>query len=471
MKTKQLFCSLLAILLFSVSLATAETWYVYTSNGKTLNLRSEYNNAVIGHIPYGTALEPDMSRSTETFAYVTYKNTSGFVKWSFLQRNQPAARATSTATAAPAATTNGTSGGLLPGTAISPVDYSSMGYPTGGTGMNTGLGTSLTGGTMDYSYSQNPGLGMPLTSGINSTGYSQVPTSGSALTQTLPTASAAQQGTLVPPAASGFDAAIFSGFQADNHDALTYGQTVIRWAPSEQAPAVRTCGSGVEVEVLMKDNTWSQVYDKELKYTGFVLNSSLISADQKDLLSNNNAGLLSSGGMSMATSAPAGATSTTATSSTGSASGMSMGNSTGFSFGTTGTSNSVSSLQTGTSSSSGFGTGLNTSGLGTSGTGLNTSSLGTSGTGLSTSGLGTSGTGLSTSGMTPGGISSGLSTGTTPMTSGTGLTNNSLSTGMTGVQSGGISTGLQSTGTVYNSTYPGSGFTTYDSSADTDDNG
>ena len=37
----------------------AQTVWVYTKNGKTLNLRDEYTNKVIGHIPYGTKLETD----------------------------------------------------------------------------------------------------------------------------------------------------------------------------------------------------------------------------------------------------------------------------------------------------------------------------------------------------------------------------------------------------------------------------
>lgn len=87
---KRLFVLLLvAALLIPVLPVQAETWYVYTQNGKTLNLRDENTGKVIGHIPYGTALEPDSGRSTEIAAYVTYNGLSGYVKWSFLQREQP----------------------------------------------------------------------------------------------------------------------------------------------------------------------------------------------------------------------------------------------------------------------------------------------------------------------------------------------------------------------------------------------
>ncbi|MBQ4435639.1 MAG: hypothetical protein II879_06030, partial [Clostridia bacterium] len=61
--------------------AMSETWYVYTANGKTLNLRDPYTNRVIGHIPYGTALEPDSNLSTQTAAYVTYNGVTGFAQW------------------------------------------------------------------------------------------------------------------------------------------------------------------------------------------------------------------------------------------------------------------------------------------------------------------------------------------------------------------------------------------------------
>jgi hypothetical protein len=86
--------------------AMGETWYVYTANGKTLNLRDEYTNKVIGHIPYGTALTPDMDKSTEIAAYVTYKGVSGFAKWEFLQKTPPkpkkSSKNTASATPAPA---------------------------------------------------------------------------------------------------------------------------------------------------------------------------------------------------------------------------------------------------------------------------------------------------------------------------------------------------------------------------------
>ena len=80
----------LALLLAVSAAASADTFYVYTENGKTLNLRSATNNSVIANIPYGTALEPDSELSTETAAYVTYKDKSGYVKWKYLVKEKPA---------------------------------------------------------------------------------------------------------------------------------------------------------------------------------------------------------------------------------------------------------------------------------------------------------------------------------------------------------------------------------------------
>ena len=79
-----------ALLFVLGTAAVAETFYVYTENGKTLNLRSPTNNQVIANIPYGTALEPDAELSTETAAYVTYKGESGYVKWKYLVKEKPA---------------------------------------------------------------------------------------------------------------------------------------------------------------------------------------------------------------------------------------------------------------------------------------------------------------------------------------------------------------------------------------------
>ena len=90
MKLKRSLLVALSLLLLAVVVtAQADTWYVYTANGKSLNLRSPVNNAVIGNIPYGTKLETDDHYSTETAAFVTWGGKSGYVKWNFLVKDPP----------------------------------------------------------------------------------------------------------------------------------------------------------------------------------------------------------------------------------------------------------------------------------------------------------------------------------------------------------------------------------------------
>ena len=82
---------ILALVLISLcASALAETWYVKTPNGKTVNMRDDRTGQVIGHIPYGTAVVPDDGESTELAAYVTYKGVSGYVRWKYLVRQKPA---------------------------------------------------------------------------------------------------------------------------------------------------------------------------------------------------------------------------------------------------------------------------------------------------------------------------------------------------------------------------------------------
>ena len=112
MKLKCLLICLMALLAVQLS-AQADTYYVNTKNGKSLNLRSERNNAVIGNIPNGTMLETDDARSTENAAYVTYGGKSGFVKWGFLSKEPPAGMASGRPTPIPLPTAAPQTG-LLP---------------------------------------------------------------------------------------------------------------------------------------------------------------------------------------------------------------------------------------------------------------------------------------------------------------------------------------------------------------------
>ena len=142
------FFALFLILVFLIPAlpVQAETWYVYTKNGKTLNLRDEHTNKVIGNIPYGTALEPDMNKSTEVSAYVTYKGVSGFAKWEFLQREKPKARVRATATPRPDASGTRYDGG-------------SAGTPYQGQAQTGGYEISALGAYIQFAGSDKKGTG------------------------------------------------------------------------------------------------------------------------------------------------------------------------------------------------------------------------------------------------------------------------------------------------------------------------
>ena len=79
----------MALILCLCATALADTWYVKTPNGKTVNMRDETTNRIVGRIPYGTAVTPDDGKSTELSAYVTYNGASGFVSWKFLVKENP----------------------------------------------------------------------------------------------------------------------------------------------------------------------------------------------------------------------------------------------------------------------------------------------------------------------------------------------------------------------------------------------
>ena len=113
MRLKRLL-ALLTVFVLLAAIAEAGTWYVYTPNGKTLNLRSPVNNAVIGNIPYGTLLETDDQLSTETAAFVTWGGKSGFVKWQFLVKDPPAPKNGQKTAAQPRPVTTPAPQALLP---------------------------------------------------------------------------------------------------------------------------------------------------------------------------------------------------------------------------------------------------------------------------------------------------------------------------------------------------------------------
>ena len=87
--------ALVLVLVFTLSLASADTYYVDTANGGSLNLRSAKDNSVIARIPNGTRLETDDNLSTELSAWVTYNGKSGYVRWEFLSKTPGSNRSSS----------------------------------------------------------------------------------------------------------------------------------------------------------------------------------------------------------------------------------------------------------------------------------------------------------------------------------------------------------------------------------------
>ena len=77
---------LLFVLIMCAGTALSDTLYVKLEIDSSLSLRDENTNEVLCTIPAGTALEPDGSKSTDMFAYVTYGGYSGYVLWSYLTR-------------------------------------------------------------------------------------------------------------------------------------------------------------------------------------------------------------------------------------------------------------------------------------------------------------------------------------------------------------------------------------------------
>ena len=87
---------ILALVLALVSLcgtamAVTVTYYVKTPDGKTVNIRDEKTNEVIGHIPYGTQVEANSDKAAQNAAYVTYNGISGYVNFRYLVSEKPAA--------------------------------------------------------------------------------------------------------------------------------------------------------------------------------------------------------------------------------------------------------------------------------------------------------------------------------------------------------------------------------------------
>ena len=97
------FLILLLVLCLLTGTALADTLYVKPDIESPLSLRDEHTNEVLITIPANTPLEPDVARSTDLFAYVSYGGYSGLVLWNYLTRTPPAESSSSASAQQPAA--------------------------------------------------------------------------------------------------------------------------------------------------------------------------------------------------------------------------------------------------------------------------------------------------------------------------------------------------------------------------------
>lgn len=84
---------LITVMLPLAALANMQYRYVYTSNGKSLNLRSApvtHANNRVTHIPYGAKVAVDSYVNNSTWAYVKYNGMWGYVMTRYLVKNPPA---------------------------------------------------------------------------------------------------------------------------------------------------------------------------------------------------------------------------------------------------------------------------------------------------------------------------------------------------------------------------------------------
>ena len=98
MKKRIMLLLSLAVILVGITiapLASASTCYVYTSNGKGLNFRSDYTmdaNNIMGSIPYGAKVEVLDFLESDYWAQVSYNGRTGYVMTRYLVPNPPPAK-------------------------------------------------------------------------------------------------------------------------------------------------------------------------------------------------------------------------------------------------------------------------------------------------------------------------------------------------------------------------------------------
>lgn len=92
---------MLMTIIMPLTAMASSTRYVYTSNGKSLNLRSapiSHANNKIANIPYGAEVTVDSYVNNKTWAYVNYDGRWGYVMTRYLVTKKPAAHHSTTTT-------------------------------------------------------------------------------------------------------------------------------------------------------------------------------------------------------------------------------------------------------------------------------------------------------------------------------------------------------------------------------------
>ena len=106
MKKRALAVFFTMVLLCSIALATpalATTMYVYTSNGKALNVRDypSKDGKVISSLPYGSAVDVDQGFVGGSWAHVLLSGVEGYCMYRYLVDYKPGPKPKPTVTAGP----------------------------------------------------------------------------------------------------------------------------------------------------------------------------------------------------------------------------------------------------------------------------------------------------------------------------------------------------------------------------------
>ncbi len=125
MKKQWISLVLLVVLVFSICLPAQAntTMYVYTANGKSLNMRSApitNANNKIANIPYGAAVSVEKTVDNKQWSYVSYDGHTGYVMTRYLVSGNPGPNPQTTTTTT---TTSTTASATMSFSSFSQCDY------------------------------------------------------------------------------------------------------------------------------------------------------------------------------------------------------------------------------------------------------------------------------------------------------------------------------------------------------------